>query len=115
MKKNNAFATLVKDLILAAIAFGIGIMLLQSEATLGIANAGPLGFFAACIPFGWRWSSKIITACSLKGVGIKLLISLALGVVAIFVVLGWNILCCIGQLISNSGAKKHAQRYAEGC
>ena len=113
MKKNNAFVTLIKDLLIAAIAFGIGMMLLQSEATFGAANPAPLAFFVACIPFGWRWSSKIITACSLKGVAIKAGISVLVGMFAIFVVIGWDVIRCVGQLLSAGKGKNSRSAMAE--
>ena len=51
----------------------------------------------AGLPFGWRWASKIITATSLKGIGIKLLISVLLGFIAIFVVVIKDIIVFIHE------------------
>lgn len=110
--KNNAFATLIKDVILALVAWGISAMLLQSGFGIPGGDAAMLATVCAGIPFGWRWSSKIISAVSFKGIGIKLVISLILGMFAIFVVLGWDVICCIGQLI---GGSKRRSRYAESC
>ena len=52
----------------------------------------------ACIPFGWRWANQLITAITLKGLGYKLLISLFLGFIAIFVVFGADLIKCIAQM-----------------
>ena len=113
--KKNAFATLIKDIILALVAWGISAMLLQSGLGMPGGDAAMLATMCAGIPFGWRWSSKIISAVSLKGIGIKLFISLLLGMFAIFLVLGWDVICCIGQLISKGSQKKHHSCYAESC
>ena len=113
--KKNAFATLIKDIILALVAWGISAMLLQSGLGMPGGDAAMLATMCAGIPFGWRWSSKIISAVSLKGIGIKLFISLLLGMFAIFLVLGWDMICCIGQLISKGSQKKHHSCYAESC
>ena len=113
--KKNAFATLIKDVILALVAWGISAMLLQSGLGMPGGDAAMLATMCAGIPFGWRWSSKIISAVSLKGIGIKLFISLLLGMFAIFLVLGWDVICCIGQLISKGSQKKHHSCYAESC
>ena len=104
--KKNAFATLIKDVILALVAWGISAMLLQSGFDMTGGDAAMLATMCAGIPFGWRWSSKIISAVSLKGVGIKLLISLFLGCFAIFLVIGLDVIRCIGQLFGSLGAKK---------
>ena len=112
--KKNAFATLIKDVILALVAWGISAMLLQSGFDMTGGDAAMLATMCAGIPFGWRWSSKIIRAVSLKGVGIKLLISLVLGMFAIFLVLGWDVICCIGQLMGKGTENKRRNRYAEG-
>ena len=111
--KKNAFATLIKDIILALVAWGISAMLLQSGLGMPGGDAAMLATMCAGIPFGWRWSSKIISAVSLKGIGIKLFISLLLGMFAIFLVLGWDVICCIGQLMGRGSEKKRQQRYAE--
>ncbi len=80
--KNKAVFLLVKDIMLAAMAAGIGFALGQ-DTTI---EPGFLAFLCAGIPFGWRVASKIITACSLKGIGLKLLISMVLGLPALFIV-----------------------------
>ena len=98
--KRNAFATLIKDVLLAVIAWGLGLALLHSGFDLEGAALQGAAFYVACIPFGWRWASNIITAVSLRGIGLKLLISLFLGMFAIFVVLGGDVLRCLGRLAS---------------
>ena len=107
--KKNAFATLIKDVILALAAWGICAMLLQSGFEMGGSEAAMMATAFAGIPFGWRWASKIITAVSFYGIGIKLLISFVLGMFAIFVVLGLDVIRCIGQLL---GGNKRRSRYA---
>lgn len=105
--KKNAFATLVKDVILALAAWGIAAMLLSSGFGMegAAVTSGAMAF--AGVPFGWRWASNIVSAVSLKGVGIKLLISLFLGCFAIFLVIGTDVIRCIGQLFGTiAGAKK---------
>ena len=92
MKKNPIF-TIVKDVLLALIAWGAAYFLINGMwgvdvgGTMEASAAAALAMMFAGVPFGWRWSSKIITATSIKGVGIKLLISVVLGFVAIFVTL----------------------------
>lgn len=117
--KKNAFATLIKDIILALVAWGISAMLLQSGLGMPGGDAAMLATMCAGIPFGWRWSSKIITALSFQGICLKLLISLILGMFAIFVVIGWDVVCCIGQILRFCfgfiGAKKHQYGYVESC
>lgn len=104
--KKNAFATLIKDVILAAVAWGISAMMIQSMFAMPMSDAAMMATMCAGIPFGWRWSSKIITAVSFYGIGIKLLISLLLGMFAIFLVIGLDVLRCIGQLFGSLGAMK---------
>lgn len=94
--KNEGISNLIKDVLLAVIAWGICACLLNALWTGTVyANDAMMGaVLFAGIPFGWRWSSKIITAVSLKGVLIKLMISLLLGWFAIFVVLIFDIIGC---------------------
>lgn len=80
--KKNAVMTLVKDVLLAAVFFGIAYALIASEG-----GEGMLGIFVAGLPFGWRWSSKFITAVSMNGLLQKALISVFVGWFAIFIVL----------------------------
>ena len=104
--KKNAFATLIKDVILALAAWGIAAMLLSSGFGVEGAAVTSGAMVFAGVPFGWRWASNIISAVSLKGVGIKLLIALFLGWFAIFLVIGLDVIRYIGQLFGSLGAKK---------
>ena len=112
--KKNAFAILIKDVILAVIAWGVAGMLLSSGLGMEMGDAYMMATLCAGIPFGWRIASNFITAVSMRGVLTKLGIALLVGMFAIFIVLGWDVIRCIGQLIGN-GAKKNRQRYVEGC
>ena len=110
--KRNAFATLIKDLIFAAIAWGIGIFVLTNAGSAGgmeMEQAKMAAMLFAGIPFGWRWSSKIITALTFKGVAIKLLISFFLGWLAIFVVLGIDAVKWIAEMVGNAKVRKACQ------
>lgn len=60
----------------------------------------------AGIPFGWRWASKITTAITLKGIGIKFLISVFLGCIALFLVVGTDVLKCVAEIVGKVRAKK---------
>jgi hypothetical protein len=84
--KKNAIWTLVKDVILIVILGGITSVMCKVDGTLSPQMETLLCVAVAGIPFGWRWASKIITAVSLQGIGLKLLISVCLGCIAIFVV-----------------------------
>lgn len=110
MKKS--IFTLVKDMVLAFAAWGICAALLNALAghNIGADGAMELAIFFAGIPFGWRWSSKIITAASLKGIGIKLVISLILGWLAIFIVLGGDVIRCVTEIVK---AKKNNSASSE--
>ena len=113
--KKNAFVTLGKDILLAVIAWAIGSMLLSSGFGMDVSDARMMATLCAGIPFGWRIASKFITAVSMRGVLEKLGIALLVGMFAIFIVLGWDIVCCIGQLMGTGAEKKRRQRYAESC
>ena len=84
--KREARGRLIKDLILAIVAWlGFGILFYY------IGDLGGAGFivsvFLAGVPFGWRWMSKIFVALSFATFMIKLILSMVLGWLAIFVVL----------------------------
>lgn len=89
--KRNAITKFVKDILLAAAAWGIAFFLINgmwgvnAGGVMEAATAGAIAMMFAGVPFGWRLASKIITATSIQGVGIKLLISVFLGWIAIFV------------------------------
>lgn len=100
--KKTAIFTLIKDILLAA-AFA-GIIYFISLEFLGPIAAPGMAFLCAGVPFGWRWASKIITAVSLAGIGIKFVFSLLLGWLAIFVVIIGDIIRCFtapSQKVSN--------------
>lgn len=75
-------------------------------AVIGI--GGPVGegvFFWSAVtglPFGWRWVSKLITATSLKGIGIKMIISALVGCLAIYVVFAKDLICFLMSLRQKS-------------
>lgn len=102
----NSVTTLIKDVILALVAWGICYGLLYALAGHNIGNDGAMGLGMLCagIPFGWRWASKIITATSIPGIGIKLVISLFLGFIAIILTLGSDVIRLVSALIQS---RKH--------
>lgn len=112
--KKNATATLIKDILFALIAWGLSAMVFKSLMpdmdTYGITI---LSAYCAGIPFGWRWASKIITAVSLYGVAIKLAISLILGMFAIVIVLGGDVIRFIAHLTGTGLKRKQPETYAE--
>ena len=92
--KKSAIFTLVKHILMAVAFAAFGYFAFNSSGVDAATSLGlGIGLFAG-IPFGWSWASKIITAVSLQGVGIKLLFSVALGWLAIFVVLIGDIIRC---------------------
>lgn len=92
--KREAIARLMKDIILAVIAWGIvSTLMVSCEMSADQAMAAAVLF--AGIPFGWRWASNIITAVSMQGVLLKLGIAVFLGWFAIFVVLIGDVIRCI--------------------
>lgn len=108
--KRNATATLIKDIILTVIFYAIGALIL-AEADFGnTANNVFAPMFIAGIPFGWRWASKLITAVSVKGIGIKLSIAFFLGWFAIYVVLIGDIISFITSIVTG---KKQTKRVLE--
>ena len=111
--KKNAFATLIKDIILALVAYGLAASILSSGCNMDGAAAASCAMAFAGVPFGWRWASSFITAVSLKGIGIKLIIAVFLGIFAIFIVIGGDILRCIGQIIGKCTEKKRSRRYRD--
>ena len=110
--KRNANKILVKDILAAAIAWGIFALIFKYACsdTMSPTDAGLMATFFAGIPFGWRWSSKLITAVSFKGIFIKLAISFFLGFIAIAVVIGSDIIRCIS---ANIAEKKDTARFVE--
>ena len=80
----------IKDFVLFAVFGLVGAMCAPTGgfALLFVMCFIVLGF----IPFGWRWASNIITAVSLYGIVLKLMICLVLGLVAGPVTLGKDII-----------------------
>lgn len=114
--KRNAINTLIKDTITAILAWFIFAVMLNEimGGTLGSLNNMEANFLAtvfAGIPFGWRWASKLITAVSIKGIGIKLGIAFFLGWFAIYVVLITDIIRCI---VSSVRENKRTAKISEG-
>ncbi len=100
-----AIFTLIKDAIFIAAAFAIVSSVLGIEAQGSMSNIICTAMFFGGIPFGWRWASKIITAISLQGIALKLLISFFLGWLAVWVVVGKDI---IALFASFAGSRKMA-------
>ena len=83
--RNEKIAKLIKDLLLAAAFFGIGMLLLCT--TLTGANLVVAALWVATLPFGWRWASKIFVAIGFISVLVKAVLSLFLGIPAIVIAL----------------------------
>ena len=96
--KKNAFIALAKDSIIALATWGIFALLIGSLFEIDAAGAKMFAIYFAGLPFGWRIASKVITAVSLKGLGIKFLIATFVGCFAVVGILGWDVLRCIGPL-----------------
>ena len=99
--KKNAISRLVKDAVLAAVAILLAVAIYKS-CEGGILAATAL--FVPGIPFGWRWASKVITAITFHGIGIKLGIAMVLGWVAMPVVLISDVVRCIAAPKENAPA-----------
>ena len=94
--KTEARNTLIKDIVIAVIAWIIATF----AFTAMMPNQGFLiclvpGFLLAGIPFGWKWLSNVITAIGLWGLMFKFLGSVALGWIALPVVLVKDILAYV--------------------
>lgn len=87
---DSAKKQLIKDLIIVAIAITITTVLAISMDTY-LPMAIIIGLAFGGFPFGWRWCSKIFSAFSLYALIAKFFISLFLGWIAIFVVIGKDI------------------------
>lgn len=80
--RNHAIRLFIKDLVTLAIAAALGYYItLYGFDAPEFAELGACT--AACLPFGWRWASHIITAVSLYGIGIKAVLSVVLGMFAV--------------------------------
>lgn len=84
--RNEKIAKLIKDLLLAAAFFGIGMLLLM-DASLTGASLVVAALWVASLPFGWRWASKIFVAIGFISVLVKAVLSLFLGIPAIVIAL----------------------------
>lgn len=84
--KKEALKALIKDLLIILILGGIMAIMLITDTSMG--SGAKMFFWSAItgIPFGWKWASKLITAITLKGVGLKILFSALLGCIALYVV-----------------------------
>lgn len=91
---SEAKKTLIKDLVILGVMLVIGLSLL---------NTTPLGLFCIGLPFGWKWASNIISAVSFNGLVAKFLFSVALGLIAIPVVLVKDIIAVIIEAKSSTG------------
>ena len=102
---SKAIFTLIKDAALIAITFGIVGPLLGVTASGSMINMIVTAMVFGGIPFGWRWASKIITAVSVQGILLKLTISFFLGWLAVWVVVGSDIIGLISAVV---GSRKKA-------
>lgn len=84
--KNEAKKVLIKDLTTAGIAWVVSAVVFAMTG-MGVFGGIILGIFMAGLPFGWRWLSKLITACNFQGLLIKTVLSMVLGWLAIFIIL----------------------------
>ena len=85
MDKREAKFRLIRDIIIAVVAWGVGSLLFATLGELGFLGI-LAGLFVAGVPFGWMWLSKIFSAWSLPAIAVKLLSAIFLGWIAIFVV-----------------------------
>lgn len=97
---------LIKDILIAAIAAGIGALVFNA-AGMDPKFIPEFALYSAGIPLGWHLCSKIITALSFQGVLIKLIGALLVGVFALPVVLVLDLFGAIREL---SAARKAVAR-----
>ena len=97
--RRAAIMTLVKDLIIAAVAYFLITTFLSLDGISpfygSTMNRIFIGMALAGIPFGGRWASRVFSAVSVGGVLIKLLFAVFLGWLAIFVVIIGDIIRCL--------------------
>jgi len=97
MDRREAKLTLIKHIILAVVAWGVGALFFGTLAELGIFGIFP-ALFLAGVPFGWMWLSRIFHVYSLNSFIFKLLLSIVIGWFAIFVVLILDIIAlCVAE------------------
>ena len=78
---------LIKDIIIAVVAYIIGAIVFTYAADGFIVAGLVCGFVAAGIPFGWKWLNNIFISFSLYTVAIKAILSLFVGIVALPVII----------------------------
>lgn len=76
MTKEEAIKSLVKYLLLAIV---VAIICMFASGQVGIMEFFAFFLVAGGIPAGWKWASTIITATSIVGIFIKLVIAIVLG------------------------------------
>lgn len=74
---------ILKTVILAVVFALIGRMVAGDEQEL----QRVFMIYFACLPFGWRWASKVFTAYSIWSILCKAVFSMLLGLIALPVVL----------------------------
>lgn len=89
--KDECKSQLIKDLIMAFIAWVIGFALIApmylKYGFMGVVMCMCSGFMIAGIPFGWRWLSNVFIAVSIFTIALKGVAALFLGWIALPVVL----------------------------
>lgn len=103
-KERNIMARIIKTIILAGVFALFGRMVAESIGDTQTPYVWMIYF--ACLPFGWRWASKVITATSLWGIVIKAVWSVALGMIALPVVVIGDIIALIGGIKKRKAAKQ---------
>lgn len=88
---NKAVVQLVKDIIFAVIGAFVGGVII-APLTGDACIMAMMGFL---IPFGWRWSSTVITAVGLVSILIKMVISCFLGFFACPIILVKDVLAIV--------------------
>lgn len=82
---------LIKDIIIAGIAWAVGFGVAFSEfyedGVAGFFFAFMIGLIVAGVPFGWRWLSNIFSTLSFYMIAIKGVLSLFLGWIALPIVI----------------------------
>ena len=97
---------IIKTVILAVVFALIG-RFLAIDGFGVTENIGIWMFYFACLPFGWRWASKVFTAMSFWGIVIKAIFSILLGMIALPVVV-------IGDIAALVKEKKDGKAMEQG-
>lgn len=96
--KKNAIAKLIKDVLLVVVVGLIAYLVLSYEFGK-CAEVFAAAWAIGCLPYGWRTVSKIVTAMSIQGIMIKLLVSVCLGWLIVPVVLVVDVIrCLVGKI-----------------